>query len=262
MSTRGGDHQEGRARPAPPGAPPMVTAPTFAEAEALADPTRYKIYRLLLDGHRALSVADLTDLVGVHHTAVRSHLQRLQSVGLVTSTTAAPNGRGRPPTLYRATVGTEHPGPAAAYRRLSTLLANALRAGVSVREAGRDTGRLEAAAARAAEPDEAPLDALVHHARRHGYDPEIDAEHAEVVLLRCPYAEVAGSDPETICSLHLGIAEGIAEELGGIEVVALDANDPYEAGCRLRYHETGPTPVAPPVAPPDRPERKRSARPT
>ncbi len=234
--------------PAPPDAsspPAPAPTPTFAEAEALADPTRYQIYRLLLDGGRALSVAELTDIVGVHHTAVRSHLQRLQSVDLIRSEASAPSGRGRPPTLYRATANLNVPGPAAAYRRLSSLLTKALRDGVSVRQAGRDTGRLEAVAARAAEPDEDPLDALVHHARRHGYEPEVDETRSEVILHRCPYAEVAGDDPATICALHLGIAEGIAAELGGIEVLELDANDPYEAGCCLRYASTGVAPAAP-----------------
>lgn len=251
MPARGGVRREGRASPGPPDASaPRPTAeggaPTFAEAEALADPTRYRIYRLLLDSDRALPVAEITDVVGVHHTVVRSHLQRLQAVGLVTTETSAPNGRGRPPTLYRATANSPSPGAAAAYLRLSTLLARALQAGVSVRDAGRDTGRLEAAAARAAEPDQDPLTALVHHAQRHGYDPEVDAAHSEVILHRCPYAEVAGSDPQTICSLHLGIAEGIAAELGGIEVLELDARNPDEAGCRLRYGRTHGTPVDPP----------------
>lgn len=220
---------------------PGVGTPTFAEVEALADPTRYRIYRLLLDDGRARSVTELTDAVGVHHTAVRSHLRRLQAVGIVASEPSPPSGRGRPPTLYRATAPSTPHGSDTAYRRLSAMLAHALSSGISVREAGRNTGRIEAAAARAAEPGEDPLTALVNHTRRHGYEPELDAEHREIVLHRCPYAEVADADPATVCSLHLGIAEGIAEELGGMEVTGIDVNDPFTAGCRLRY-----TPVEPP----------------
>jgi predicted ArsR family transcriptional regulator len=38
------------------------------------------------------------------------------------------------------------------------------------------------------------------------------------VLRRCPFAEVAAADPGTICQLHLGLAEGLAEGLGKLEV--------------------------------------------
>ena len=37
----------------------------------------------------------------------------------------------------------------------------------------------------------------------------------EPVLGRCPFAEVAVDDPDTVCQLHLGLAEGLAEGLGG-----------------------------------------------
>ncbi|HUD18705.1 MAG TPA: hypothetical protein VMQ59_15675, partial [Acidimicrobiales bacterium] len=55
----------------------------------------------------------------------------------------------------------------------------------------------------------------------------------DFVLGRCPFAEVADSDPGTICQLHLGLAEGLTEGLGGLEVERLVAKDPKRAGCRL-----------------------------
>ena len=54
----------------------------------------------------------------------------------------------------------------------------------------------------------------------------------EFVLGRCPFAEVAINDPQTICQLHLGLAEGLAEGLGD-SVERLVAKNPYRAGCRL-----------------------------
>jgi len=35
----------------------------------------------------------------------------------------------------------------------------------------------------------------------------------EFTLGRCPFAEVAAADPDTICRLHLGLAEGLTEDL-------------------------------------------------
>jgi hypothetical protein len=53
------------------------------------------------------------------------------------------------------------------------------------------------------------------------------------VLRRCPFEEVAADDPDTICQLHLGLAEGLAESLGGVTVDRLTAKEAHRAGCRL-----------------------------
>jgi predicted ArsR family transcriptional regulator len=55
----------------------------------------------------------------------------------------------------------------------------------------------------------------------------------EFTLRRCPFAEVAAADPDTICQLHLGLAEGLAEGLGQLTVDRLVPRDPHRAGCRL-----------------------------
>lgn len=60
----------------------------------------------------------------------------------------------------------------------------------------------------------------------------------ELVLGRCAFAEVAGSDPGTVCQLYLGLGEG----LGGLEVERLVAKDPRRAGCRLAARRRAPRP--------------------
>ena len=55
----------------------------------------------------------------------------------------------------------------------------------------------------------------------------------ELVLETCPFADVAASSPQVVCDLHRGIAEGIVERTGGLEIVDLRAADPHTAGCRL-----------------------------
>jgi predicted ArsR family transcriptional regulator len=55
----------------------------------------------------------------------------------------------------------------------------------------------------------------------------------EFVLGRCPFADVASSDPRTVCEVHLGLAEGLTEGLGELEFERLVAKNPYRAGCQL-----------------------------
>ena len=54
------------------------------QAEALADPTRFAAYQHIRRTGQPLSVAEITDAVGVHHTAVRAHLTKLRDAGLIT----------------------------------------------------------------------------------------------------------------------------------------------------------------------------------
>jgi hypothetical protein len=57
----------------------------------------------------------------------------------------------------------------------------------------------------------------------------------DFVLGRCPFTEVevAVADPGTVCQLHLGMAEGLTEGLGGLAVERLVPKDPRRSGCRL-----------------------------
>ncbi|MBO0893830.1 MAG: hypothetical protein J2O39_05600, partial [Acidimicrobiales bacterium] len=66
------------------------------------------------------------------------------------------------------------------------------------------------------------------------------------VLGRCPFAEVAIEHPDTVCRLHLGFAEGVAEGLGELQVEQLVPKNARRAGCRVvvrRTPEEAPTPA-------------------
>lgn len=204
--------------------------PNYSErgrrAAVLSDPTRLRLLELLERADGPLDVATLADQVGVHHTSVRAHLGRLRDAGLVEARTSPAAGRGRPKHLYAAVV------PRDAYRELSSLLAEAVRTGRSAREVGRDAG----ATAAARTPDLTAVDAVRVEAEALGFSPRRAARRGQVdlVLQHCPFRDVAAEDPATICSLHLGIAEGIAEHVGGAEVLGLVVEDPFRAGCRLQ----------------------------
>jgi len=55
-------------------------APFF---RALADPTRWRIVRLLME--RALCVCELADILGMPHSSTSSHLQIIRRTGLLES---------------------------------------------------------------------------------------------------------------------------------------------------------------------------------
>ncbi len=132
-------------------------------------------------------------------------------------------GRGRPRVAYRA-LGDPDP-----YLRLSSMLADAVSEGLSPREAGRRHGLDVTPLA------EGAIATLLAETERLGFRPRVRGGRGrlELVLDACPFAEVAAVAPQVVCDLHLGIAEGIAERTGDLEIVALRAADPHTAGCRL-----------------------------
>ncbi len=110
------------------------------------------------------------------------------------------------------------------------MLAEAVRTGQSARATGRAVG------ARAAPSTDDPIQALVNEAGRLGFEPVARSGKGgttQIVLQACPFAELADLDPDTVCSLHLGLAEGLAERVGGVEIEGLRSADPHRGGCTL-----------------------------
>ena len=73
---------------------------------------------------------------------------------------------------------------------------------------------------------------------RQGFDPTVRRRGVDVdVRLRaCPFVTTALADPDTVCNLHLGVAHGIADSVGGLVIDELVAKDPRRAHCLLRGH--------------------------
>jgi predicted ArsR family transcriptional regulator len=104
------------------------------------------------------------------------------------------------------------------------------------RKAGRRSGRARKAAGGSG------TGAMVDEASRLGFQPSLEPRHdgeVDIVLNACPFADVAAADPKTVCQLHLGIAEGLAASIGGLEVTHLHVADPFAAGCRIGLRPTG-----------------------
>src|SRR5690606_17249959 len=202
------------------------------------------------------------------YNAIRQHLSKLERAGLVVRTQAPPQGPGRPRQLFQA-----HPdaitdwGTGGAYQRLSLMLMDMLRSGDPAVEVGRRAGRStdpgdgkdpvdrlqdaltkggfapvllrgEGRAGRSTDPGDGkdPVDRLEDALTKGGFAPVLirGEGRAEFSLERCPFVAAAETDPDTVCSLHLGLAQGLAEQ-HGVVVETLERRNPRRAGCRLRF---------------------------
>ncbi|MHB1740869.1 MAG: helix-turn-helix transcriptional regulator [Actinomycetes bacterium] len=203
------------------------------EARALGDPTRHRLFRYVADAPGPVGVAELTEYVRLNHNAVRQHLAVLKAAGLVTEEVEERSRPGRPRLLYRlhpeAAGRWDTPG---AYVWLASLLSDAVRRRADPRQVGRQDGHRRAAELTGTGEG---IDLLEAEIARRGFRPtRVErGRKVEFVLGRCPFADVAGPDPDTVCQLHRGLAEGLAEGLGGLDVERLVAKDPRRAGCRL-----------------------------
>lgn len=190
-----------------------------------------------------MDVAELTEHFGLNHNAIRQHLAKLVAAGLVLEATAPPGGPGRPRLTYRVDAATDSRwGVTGPYERLSLLLAEIIRTGDSPHEVGRREGRREAAVRAESGDDitdaEATIAAVRDAIAREGFDPEVRrrGDKVDIVLHTCPFETTAVADPDTVCALHLGLAQGLADSAEGLVVDDLVAKDPRRANCRLRLH--------------------------
>ncbi len=212
------------------------------QARALGDPTRHSIFGYIAEANAPVGVADLTGHLGLNHNAIRQHLAKLVGAGLVVEGKAAPTGPGRPRLVYTMDPTAESRwGVTGPYERLSMLLSEIIRSGDTPVEVGRRAGKASRI------PTDDPVQAVAQISEamaREGFDPEIRRRRSgtDIVLRNCPFESIALADPETVCQLHLGLAEGLVEGIGAVEVDELIARDPRKANCRLllnmEEHET------------------------
>ena len=205
-----------------------------SQARALGDPTRYAVFQYLADASAAVDVAELTDHFGLNHPAIRQHLAKWVDAELVLQSTAEPAGRGRPKLQYTLNPGVDSRwGATGPYERLSMLLTEVVRSGDSPLEVGRRAGRRQ----RLGESSSSePVSVLMDQMARQGFDPALRqrGDEIDVTLQACPFASAVLTDADTICELHLGLATGVAESVGGIEIQELVPRDPRQAHCHLR----------------------------
>lgn len=201
------------------------------QAKALGDPTRHAIFRHISQAGRAVGIAELNEQFPFNHNAIRQHLAKLVAAGLVVETRAPTTGRGRPRLIYEINPAVEGQwGTTGPYERLSRMLVEVIRTGLDPEEVGRRAADLF----RVPSPSGDIVADVTAAMARQGFDPQVRPLRggAEIVLHNCPFVTTALADRDTICALHLGIAEGLTDPTA--TVTELVAYDPRKAGCKLR----------------------------
>jgi predicted ArsR family transcriptional regulator len=188
--------------------------------KALADDTRFRLYRYLRLVDRPVSVSELARRLSLHPNTLRPHLRRLEEAGLVSHQLRRTTGVGRPQTQYRAASVAGDEGRD--FRLLAEMLCGMLR---TKREIDRATGlarewgeylvvqggpkpgvRL---------PERQNLARLQDAMSRAGFDPRFrrSARSVEVTLRDCPFRDLADEYRDLVCSLHRGLLEGMLHGL-------------------------------------------------
>jgi predicted ArsR family transcriptional regulator len=209
-----------------------TSTPLQEQARALGDPTRYAIFGHVAQAGRPVGIAELNEHFPFNHNAIRQHLAKLVAAGLVIESKDASAGRGRPRLVYElAPAAAGQWGTTGPYERLSRLLVEIIRSGLEPEE----VGRRAAHQFRVASPSGDVVADLRAAMARQGFSPDIvETRHgAEIVLHHCPFSAAALADRDTVCSLHLGIADGLVAG-SAAAVQELVANDPRRSECKIR----------------------------
>lgn len=174
------------------------------------------------------TIGDLCEATGLHPNTVREHLQRLIEGGYVIQASEHRTTRGRPRTLYSAATGAadasspiaRNKAKAAAVR--GDLLRRVLPTPASA--LGRDATY--------------QLDALIEHLEESGFEPVVDDEQLTVDLSPCPHAAGRAEDRPMLCSVHLGLMQGVLTEAGGPLAAEAVRTSAVPADCTVQLRLT------------------------
>jgi predicted ArsR family transcriptional regulator len=187
--------------------------------KALADDTRYRLYRTLRLSGRAVSVRELSTRLGLHVNTLRPHLRRLEEAGLVSSEARRGTSVGRPQTVYSAVDREAREGRD--YRLFADMVAGQI-TGARQRARSVETAREWGAylvgrsapppgARSSSGPNLAVLQAALAEA---GFDPRFRRRgrgRVDIALRDCPFRELIEDHRELACALHRGLLEGMLQ---------------------------------------------------
>ena len=199
----------------------------LAVRRALADPHRVRIVEELRAAPGGHDVRELGRRLGLHENTVRWHLGLLGDAGLVESRPAANGKPGRPRMLYALRPGAEQPAGRDGHRLLATVLTGTVARVPDGEQRAEDAGRawgrylVRRPSPLAAIGDEEAVAVVTRLLDDEGFAAE--AHGPEIHMRRCPFHELAETNPEVVCSVHRGLMAGALEELGsGLDVAGLD----------------------------------------
>jgi predicted ArsR family transcriptional regulator len=188
--------------------------------------SRARVLASLRAAPDGLDVQTLADRLGLHPNTIRWHLGALEHEGTLASTATPGAGRGRPRIVYRLEPSAAG-GTRDEYRLLATILSGCLageQGGPAAAErAGRSWGRylVERPLPLARQSDVEATAQVSTLLAEQGFAPE--AADDAIEMRRCPFHDLAETQPEIVCGVHKGLISGALEELGSeLEVAALD----------------------------------------
>jgi predicted ArsR family transcriptional regulator len=186
----------------------------------LAGRSRVRVLEHLRAHGAPLTAGEVAEQVGLHPNTVRLHLDQLLDAGFVTCAPEARGGPGRPRLLFAATEASPEGGDDG-YRVLAGILAGELES-TSARPAlvAADAGRAWARTLPSAAPQGLPITAgeatgrLVEALDELGFAPVApEREGDPIELHRCPFSQVAAEHPDVVCGVHLGLMQGLLDDL-------------------------------------------------
>ena len=205
--------------------------------DALAQPTRRRVFDLLGELRRPAGTEELADRLALHPNGVRTHLERLAAAGLVERRRTR-QARGRPRDMWTIAPDAQPGGEApSGYVDLARWLARVVSERKTSRRAvesmGREVGREIAPSDDALSAEEkmhAALAALGFQPRREGDD----TGALTYRLCNCPYRDAVRESQDVVCTLHRGITRGLLDAMApDTKLAAFVPRDPDVAGCLI-----------------------------
>jgi predicted ArsR family transcriptional regulator len=210
--------------------------------KALADDTRYRLYRYVGLAGRPVSVREMSRRLSLHPNTLRPHLRRLEEAGLISREIRKTAAVGRPQTLY--TIREAEPQEGRDYRLLAEMLCGIVKGRRALEQAqglARQWGAYLVAQGGPKPgvrlPARRNLAILQEAMARAGFEPRFRREAGdgiEVTLRHCPFRDLADDHRDLVCTLHRGLVEGM---VAGLQPpLAVREFRPFvERGlCRLR----------------------------
>ena len=207
--------------------------------DALAQPTRARLFTLLRDLRRPAGTEELAEQLALHPNGVRQHLTRLLEAGLVVRERSRQTP-GRPRDMWLLAPDGQPSGePPTGYADLGRWLARAItpsrRTLRALEESGREIGRELGPKT----PDEtSPAEARMHAGLVSlGFQPqrELDPDGGLTYrLCNCPYRDAVRENQAVVCTLHRGITRGLLDAIAPeTELAGFVPRDPDTAGCLI-----------------------------
>jgi len=188
--------------------------------KALADDTRYRLYRHLGLSGRPTSVQELSRRLSLHPNTLRPHLRRLEEAGLVAREVRKGPSVGRPQTLY--TLAPSSPTGAGDHRLLAQILAGSLRgkrAMTEVEGLAEEWGTYLVSQGGPKPGVELParrnLAILQEAMARAGFEPRFrrTGTTVEVTMRDCPFRDLVEEHRELVEVVHRGLLTGMLKGL-------------------------------------------------